>query len=92
MKELTQLQKLAETKVDEAIMPGHPSEERARRKWLDSLATHLQRADGMIHGEVIKKILKDGGFPATETNDFIKAWDKAQSEFDDLKMALLQEY
>lgn len=86
---LLKLEQLAQKKVDEAIMPGSPSVERAARKWFDTLAAHLYKVDRIVHGDQLNMRLQDGGFKKTEADAFIKAWDKFQAEFDELKMAML---
>lgn len=50
----------------------------------DDLEEHIIRAERIIDGEVLKKLIKDAGFPATEISDLKKSCSKFYEEFEDL--------
>ena len=79
---LTQLQKLAEGS----------SLEGPRRRYLDKIEDAINKVEGLVTADLLKNLLKDGDFPASESADLLHAAKKLSGEFEDFKMALLQEF
>lgn len=71
-------------------VPSH--EELIRRRFCDSVEDLLSRLQARLEGNVLKKILSDGGFSATESKAVIEKLGELQDAFDDLTMALLFQY
>jgi hypothetical protein len=75
---------------------GELSETRAR-KFFDNLEIALDRVDAIANGtpgggKTLANMLKDGGFPETESKAFRDAVAKAIAEFEDLKMGVLMPF
>lgn len=93
MRQLKALQTLAE-----AVKPFTPfakvssGTESKRRGILDRMEKLINQLDTAIDGTVLKNMLADGGFPATESKALIKKFTAFHMEFDDFRMALLQEF
>ena len=66
--------------------------EQSRRKWIDRAEESIDKIEGMMVGDVLKKLLKDGGFPETEAKAMQQSFHKFASQFDDFKMAMLIEF
>lgn len=86
--QFSKLEQLASSTTSLYEGEGTLTEDRARR-FFDSLETRIESVDKSVKGEVLKKLLADGGFPATESKALIAAWNKFCSEFDDLKMGVI---
>ena len=86
--QFSQLEQLASSTTSLTEGKGTLTEDRARR-FFDSLETRIESVGKSVEGEVLKKLLADGGFPATESKALIAAWNKFCSEFDDLKMGVI---
>jgi flavin-binding protein dodecin len=68
------------------------SSERDRRKWVDRAEESIDKIEHMMVGNVLKKLLKDGGFPETEAKAMQQSFAKFVNEFEDFKMAILIEF
>ena len=65
----TKLQALAEGTSTSAS-------EQSRRKWIDRAEESIDKIEGMMVGDVLKKLLKDGGFPETEAKAMQQSFHK----------------
>ena len=87
---LTALQKLAEAQFPPKGASSR--EELSRRTKLEKIEGVIESLRTHLEGNVLKKILADGQFPATESKALLKKFDAFASEFEDFKMGLLFEF
>lgn len=64
----------------------------AARDWFNRAAALLDQTDKLVYGKRLSRLLKDGGFPETESRALKAAWETFQREFEELQQSVLIGY
>lgn len=88
MKRLQEL--TAQQRIDEA--PAGTDAERKIRKWVKNAEAPVDQLNAIVHGNTLKTLLKEGGFPETESKDMRDKFDAFHDAFLDLVQGVLTEF